>query len=135
MSYHRTKQKLVGELSQLRQSLESYSLSCDASPLYIARQRKLIHSIESFISAADHEVGIVKEIQDNEWLLNYLFTKSRQDEEKIKKLSLLVALSGISFPTIQQPLSLLHQMYQYKRGDADAFTNASPISTIELPGI
>jgi hypothetical protein len=122
-------------LSQVHTHLNDYRLRQDASAYYISSQEKLIQAIESFIRAAEDESAITRILLAREEELVSLRRQVITDKEMIQKLALLVAISGLKHPHVQTPTWMLHQIYQYKRGDAEAFCVQKPITTIELPGI
>lgn len=113
ITYQDAHAELTYHLTRLKTSLANYKLQDKANDYHITIQEQLIQAIEDFMRASRFELDdTLRMVDTNTQEFIQIEDRNHKDlVELVKKLGLLVMISGIKYPTVAQPLSIIHDHY------------------------
>lgn len=137
ITYQDAHAELTYQLTRLKTSLANYKLQGKANDYHITTQEQLIASIEDFMQASRFELDDTLLLVDVN-TLDFILIEERNHKELVelvRKLGLLVMISGIKYPTVAQPLSIIHDHYCIVTGRLSEMGLHPNRITITLPVI
>lgn len=134
MSYEKTLSELHYQAQRLKNSIEEYSIKPDANGFYIVQQTRILTAIQEFITASELEYERLKTLakESAQYHQEEQEIQDKKTEVIIKKLAMLVCISGLQYPTINQSIHTIYEAFLAKQGKIDEVGFPQSLSNIKI---
>lgn len=112
MHYITDRNQTLNVIRLMEQELTQYERSAKAQPYFIHQRKRDIQTIKDFTQSSSEQINHLLDI--------------------IKKQALIIEMSGIQFPTINQPIELIHLLYLERMGRDVLQSSPNPSVTIPM---